>query len=314
LRLGGEAMTGPVRRARRRDAGAAEAPNAAVRAEPAGIGSANARDPLAHEVRLLGALLGQVIVEQAGRDAFELVERIRRAAVAVRRGDDPDADTRLASALDGLDLDQAELVGRAFTRYFQLVNLAEERHRVRTLRRRKRAARAGVLPDSIAAAVAAVRRTAGDDATAALVARLRITPVLTAHPTEARRRTLLLAQRRAARLLERLDDPRLTPDEDADVRRRLREEIALLWHTSDLRPTALSPLDEVRTILAFFDETLFTTLPRVVRALDAAFDLDGPGAVEVDGSGDDPAAARRLVPALGIVGRRRPRRQSHAHR
>ncbi|HVL54512.1 MAG TPA: phosphoenolpyruvate carboxylase, partial [Vitreimonas sp.] len=89
-----------------------------MRAEPAGIGSANARDPLAHEVRLLGALLGQVIVEQAGEEAFELVERIRHAAIAVRRADEAGAAiaaARLAEALDGLDLERAELVGRAFT-------------------------------------------------------------------------------------------------------------------------------------------------------------------------------------------------------
>ena len=253
------------------------APNAAVRAEPGGIGSSRARDPLAHEVRLLGALLGQVIVEQAGEPAFELVERVRRAAIAVRRGDDPGAETRLAAALENLDLDDAELVGRAFTRYFQLVNLAEERHRVRTLRRRARQSRSGGPPDSVTAAVATLRRSMPARELDALVARLSVVPVLTAHPTEARRRTLLLALRRIARHLERLDDPRLTPDEDADIRRRLREEIALLWHTADVRPTGLSPLDEVRTVLAFFDETLFTLLPRVLRSVDGALDRTAGG-------------------------------------
>jgi len=269
------------------------APNAAVRAEPGGIGSANARDPLAHEVRLLGALLGQVIVEQAGAETFELVERIRRAAVAVRRGDDPGAEVRLADTLEGVDLDGADLVGRAFTRYFQLVNLAEERHRVRTLRRRRRAARDGALADSVAAAVATLRRSMPPDAVQSLVERLSIVPVLTAHPTEARRRTLLLALRRCARHLERLDDPRLTPDEDVEVRRRLREEIALLWHTADVRPAGLSPLDEVRTVLAFFDETLFTLLPRVLRTVDAAL--------------DDPAVRDGSATDSGRTGTRAPR-------
>jgi phosphoenolpyruvate carboxylase len=276
--------------------------NAAIRAEPAGIGSANARDPLAHEVRLLGALLGQVIVEQAGIDAFERVERVRRAAIAARRGDDGDAAGRLAAELDALDLDGAELIGRAFTRYFQLVNLAEERHRVRTLRRRRRAAPGGILPDSVAAAVAESRRAGGPEALEALVARLAITPVLTAHPTEARRRTLLLAQRRAARLLERLDDPRLTPDEDADVRRRLREEIALLWHTDDVRRAGLSPLDEVRTVLAFFDETLFTLLPRLLRTMDAALDGDDSTRDAADPASD-----------TGRTGTRPPRTPAFLH-
>jgi phosphoenolpyruvate carboxylase len=263
---------------------AATPPNAAIREEPAGIGSANARDPLAHEVRLLGALLGQVIVEQAGVETFEWVERIRRAAIAARRGDDPAAEERLARAFDELSVDEAALVARAFTRYFQLINLAEERHRVRMLRRRQRASRGGILPDSIPAAVRAVRRTASAAALDTLVGRLSIVPILTAHPTEARRRTLLLALRRAANLLERLDDPRLVPDEDADIRRRLREEIAILWRTSDLRTTALSPLDEVRTVLAFFDETLFSLLPRVLRSLDGALDVDGGGPADAHAS------------------------------
>ena len=269
--------------------------NAAVRAEPAGIGSANARDPLAHEVRLLGALLGQVIAEQAGTDAFELVERVRRAAVAARRDDDATAADRLGELLDDLDLDHAELIGRAFTRYFQLVNLAEERQRVRTLRRRRRAARGGVLPDSIAGAVAVLRRTGASEELDRLVRRLAITPVLTAHPTEARRRTVLLALRRNARLLERLDDPRLTPDEDADIRRRLREEIAILWHTADIRPTALSPLDEVRTVLAFFDETLFTLLPRLLRSFDASLDAPSPD----DGPATDAGRTGTRPPRVG---------------
>ena len=96
--------------------------------------------------------------------------------------------------------------------------------------------------------------------------------VLTAHPTEARRRTLLVAQRRIRRLLDALDDPLITPDEDADVRRRLREEVTLLWHTADLRTVRPTPLDEVRSTLAIFDEVLFTIIPRFQRAVDRALD------------------------------------------
>src|SRR5579859_391671 len=100
-------------------------PSAAISAEPVAVGSARSRDPLAREVKLLGALLGQVIVEQAGRDLFELVERTRRRAIAARAGD-PDERARLEAELDGLDLDRAEAVARSFALYFQLVNLAEE--------------------------------------------------------------------------------------------------------------------------------------------------------------------------------------------
>ena len=277
-------------------------PNAAVRAEPAGIGSAGARDPLAREVKLLGALLGQVIVEQAGLEVFEIVERTRRGAIAVRKGEDPGAAARLAAELAALDLDRAEPVVRAFGLYFQLINLAEERHRVRTIRRRRRATRGAAAEDSVAGSVAALRRGRSRADVDALVQRLSISPVLTAHPTEARRRTLLLALRRCARLLERLDDARLTPDEDADVRRRLREEITILWRTVEIRATAPSPLDEVRTALVFFDETLFSLVPRVYRALDAALDRR-------HGRGED----ARPAGDAGSTGTREPRVPAYLH-
>ena len=247
--------------------------SAAVRAEPASIGSAGARDPLAAEVRLLGALLGQVITEQAGIELFELVERVRKRMIALRRTDDPLEREQLADELAAVDLERAEALIRAFSLYFQLVNLAEERQRVRSLGRRARASRTGLLDRSVADAVRRLRRIGRtDDELDAALARLRISPVLTAHPTEARRRTVLVGLRRCSVLLERLDDPRLTPAEDADVRRRLREEISVLWRTSDLRSVVPSPLDEVRTAMAFFDATLFTLAPRLYRSVDAALD------------------------------------------
>ena len=241
--------------------------------EPGGIGTAGARDPLAAEVRLLGVLLGEVIDEQAGPALFDLVERIRKRSIGLRHEDDPLERERLERELDGLDLGATEAVVSAFSLYFQLVNLAEARGRVRALRRRERAARDGLLDDTVAEAVTRLRRAGRDDAALdAILGRLSIRPVLTAHPTEARRRTTLLALRRCAVLLERLDDPRLTPSEDREVRRRLREEITLLWRTSDLRSVAPEPLDEVRTAMAFFDATLFTVVPRLYRATDAALD------------------------------------------
>ncbi len=252
-------------------------PNEAVRAEPATIGTGRARDPLAVEVRLLGSLLGQVIAEQAGRDLLDLVERVRRSTIRLRRGDEPALRAGLVAELATLDLERAEVVARAFSLYFRLVNLAEERELVRASRRaaRDRPSR-GESPDaSLASAVDWLRRTGADDeAVAAAIGELRITPVLTAHPTEARRRTVLIALRRVDTLLARLADRDIGPAEDRDVRRRLREEITLLWRTADLRSTAVSPLDEVRTALAFFDETVFSVVPRLYRRADAA--LDGP--------------------------------------
>ncbi len=273
----------------------------AVAAERGGIGTAGARDALAAEVRLLGALLGQVITEQAGPELFALVERIRRRTIALRRDDDPIERAGLDDDLRDLDLGSAEAVIGAFGLYFALVNLAEAHARVRALRRRERAARDGVLDDSVADAVGRLRRLGRTQAEIERsVARLEISPVLTAHPTEARRRTVLVALRRCGALLERLDDPRLTPSQDRDVRRRLREEITVLWRTSDLRLVAPAPLDEVRTAMAFFDATLFTVVPRLYRALDEALDA---------------TAGRALAPASdsGRSGTRPPRVGAFLH-
>jgi phosphoenolpyruvate carboxylase len=265
--------------------------NVAVLAEPLTVGTGRARDPLALEVRLLGSLLGQVIAEQAGRDLLELVERIRRAAIRLRRDDDPTDRDALAAELAGLDTGRAEVVIRAFSLYFRLVNLAEERDRVRTARRRERSGRDRPPPDSIADTLGDLQAGRASGELDELLGRLRISLVLTAHPTEARRRTLLLALRRVDRILARLDDRDLPTPEDRDLRRRLREEITLLWRTADLRTVTPTPLDEVRTALAFFDETLFGVVPRLYRLADAA--LDGPSgtggeATDADSTGTRP--------------------------
>src|ERR1700730_4822336 len=138
--------------------------NPAVQAEPRGIGTAGARDPIAREVKLLGALLGQVIVEQAGPELLDLVERVRARTIALRREDDPAERASLSDELEGLDLARTGDLVRSFSLYFQLVNLAEERHRVRTLRRRGRAAGDGVLDDSVADAVLRLSRAGMDRA------------------------------------------------------------------------------------------------------------------------------------------------------
>jgi phosphoenolpyruvate carboxylase len=271
--------------------------SAAVAAEPGGIGTAGARDPLAVEVRLLGALLGQVITEQAGPELFEWVERIRRRTITLRRDDDPAERARLDADMKELDINDAEAVIGAFALYFGLVNLAEAHGRVRALRRRERVARDGVLDDSVGDAVRQLRRLGRTDRELdSAIAGLAVTLVLTAHPTEARRRTTLLALRRCGALLERLDDTRLTPSQDRDVRRRLREEITLLWRTSDLRLVAPAPLDEVRTAMAFFDATLFTTIPQVYRALDAALD---PGSGRLTGPAADTGRSGTRPPRVG---------------
>jgi phosphoenolpyruvate carboxylase len=233
--------------------------------------------PLRRDVRLLGGLLGQVLEEAGGPELLADVERLRHATIALREGGQPawarhpEHDARRREVVElvaGFDLGRAESVARAFTVYLQLVNLAEERHRVRILRERGRGS--GPVKDSLAAAVEAVRAEEGEAGLARLLGRLEVNPVLTAHPTEARRRAVVDALRRVGEQVDRLDDPRLSASEEADVRRRLLEEISILWRTAQLRSERPGPLDEVRSLMSVFDESLFRLVPAVYRELDQA--------------------------------------------
>jgi phosphoenolpyruvate carboxylase len=222
------------------------------------------------DVRLLGDLLGEAIRDTGGQDLLDDVERLRRAVIAARAGAEPadgTAASEITALVAGWPLDRAELVAKAFTVYFHLVNLAEERQRARTLL--GQAPGEGPRRESLAAAVAELSAEPDGRRLDDLLGRLRVHPVLTAHPTEARRRAVATALRRIAALIDGLDDGR-GPAGHAEVRRRLREEIELLWLTAPLRVQPIGPVDEVRTVMAVFDETLFTLAPVMYRALDAA--------------------------------------------
>ena len=235
----------------------------------AGSQSAEELADLRDDVRLLGGLLGRVVAETGGAELFDDVERLRRAARDARRGGDVGEPSRIVA---GFSVERAEQVARAFAALFHLVNLAEERHRVRVLRSRD-LADAPPTDDSLAAAVAAV----GADSVEGVLGDLEIHPVLTAHPTEARRRAVVTALARVARQLERHDDPRAGDSERADAERRLLEEVTILWRTSLLRSRRLEPLDEVRTTMAVFDETLFRLAPALYRATEVAVVGDDAG-------------------------------------
>ncbi len=219
-------------------------------------------EPLRRDVRLLGSLLGQVLVEYGGRELLDDVEALRHAVIAARR-DETGADD-VAAIVSGWPLERAELVARAFTVYFHLTNLAEEHQRIRTLRERD--TDHASPRDSVAAAVAEI----GEERIGGLLEDLELHPVLTAHPTEARRRAVVTAILRISKLLTALDDARASSGEQDATTRRLVEEIDLLWRTSQLRRTKPDPLDEVRTAMAIFDETLFRVVPAIYRSLDTA--------------------------------------------
>src|SRR4030088_339542 len=223
---------------------------------------------LRREVRLLGDVLGQVLAEYAGAELLDDVEQLRRTVIAARESDEDESEA--ARLVASWSIERAEQVARAFTCYFQLVNLAEERHRARAIRERDRAG--APISESLAEAVGEIRSRQGEEKLRELLADLVVQPVLTAHPTESRRRAVVAAIGRVGAQLEVLDDPRVSAREEREARRRLLEEIDLLWRTAQLRSTQVRALDEVRSVMAIFDETLFRAVPEIYRDLDAVLD------------------------------------------
>ncbi|MFB6185186.1 MAG: phosphoenolpyruvate carboxylase [Haloarculaceae archaeon] len=227
------------------------------------------------DVRELGELLGHVLKEQSSREAFETVEAIREAAIDYRRGD---AETReeVHRVLDRLDPDMQDVVARAFTTYFELINLAEERERVREVRE---GSQAGALEDSVGEAVEILAEEGADPETVNYVLEdVLIQPTFTAHPTEARRKTVKAKLRSVAHDIEALDEVRLTDREREHVERDLRAEITSLWQTPQVRDRRPEVTDEALNVQWYLENVLFDVIDEVYdeleRALDAEFDDD----------------------------------------
>ena len=231
------------------------------------------------EVRSLGDALGRVITRMEGRATFDTVETIRQLAKARRAGDRA-AEKKLAATIAALTPADAFNQAMAFTLYFELVNLAEENFRIMLLRRRRaeelrarRQGRGDLAPrrESVEAAIVGLKR-AGVDAAAmqALVDRLGIELVFTAHPTESKRRTLLTKLRRLGELLRERAHPELSRDPAVFDPQSVEREIASLWLTDRSRVARPEVLDEARTGLWYFDTTLFDVIPLLQLDLEQA--------------------------------------------
>ena len=222
---------------------------------------------------MLGEILGQVVVEFGGAALLRDVELLRRSVIRAR--DDGTYERKAEKLVASWSLSRATAVARAFACYFHLANLAEEHHRARVLRERDQGPKA--MPESLAATVAELRSRHGARRLKQILADFEVHPVFTAHPTEARRRAVVTAIRRAGEQLDRLDDITQSETEHAEARRRLVEEVDILWRTGQLRATQVQPLDEVRSVMAVFDETLFLAVPEIYRALDRALGPNDSG-------------------------------------
>jgi phosphoenolpyruvate carboxylase len=227
--------------------------------------------PLHEDVRWLAAALGQVIRRLEGDAAFETVEALRRATRSRRHGE-PDAPSlaHLLQLVDALPVDRVAITARAFTLFFLLINTAEQVHRVRRTRDYQR--REGVAPQPASARqVMLSLRDAGVDkhAIASAIRALQVRPVLTAHPTESTRRTLLALQARVADLLLARD---AAPSaERAAVEQALEAEVEMLWITAEIRSDRPTVKDEVSTVLWYLETRLLDAGERARSALLRAF-------------------------------------------
>ena len=242
--------------------------------------SKNSERPLVGDIRLLGRILGDVIREQDGVAAYELVEQTRKLSVAIRRDADAASDKALKKLLKGLSGDQTVGVIRAFTYFSHLANLAEDRHHIRrrAIHERARDTQEG----SIDVALARLRWAGIAPKTIAnTLAHSYVSPVLTAHPTEVQRKSILDAERNIAQLLTARDDIKalalalsavspalaakdaLTPRELAANEAQLRARVMQLWQTRLLRFTKLTVPDEIENALSYYEATFLREIPKL---------------------------------------------------
>jgi phosphoenolpyruvate carboxylase len=238
-------------------------------------------EKLKAEIHRLGMALGSVIRQIEGPAIYEVVERLRKAAQDARAGE-PASDKQLESEVARLDLHEAYEVAMAFTTYFELVNIAEENFRIHRLRERRAAVRrnpqAPPMRESLDAALAELRRrgvTVGQ--LQSILDRLQIELVVTAHPTEPKRRTMLTKLARLARQLRHDTAPaehRVTALDPFGLER----EITSLWLTDRSRTNRPEVLDEVRSALWYFETALYDTVPLLEQELEQALARHYPGA------------------------------------
>lgn len=262
--------------------------------------------PLIADIRLLGRILGDVIREQEGEESYALVEKIRKLSVAFRRDADHAADRALKNLLKGLSAEATVRVIRAFTYFSHLANLAEDRHQIR---RSTEAERAGESAEgSLAVALARIRKAGiKPEAVVESLAHSYVSPVLTAHPTEVQRKSILDAERAIAQLLAARDDialrqlafagkkDALTPIEYAENEKQMRTRVTQLWQTRLLRFSKLTVADEVENALSYYEATFLREIPRVYAELEKALG---------NGSGSAPPVAPFLRMGQWIGGDR----------
>src|SRR6476620_1661577 len=220
-----------------------------------------ATEPMREDIRLLGAILGDTVREQNGEEVFDLVERARVESFRVRRSEIDRAE--LARMFDGIDIHQAIPVNRAFTHFALLANVAEDIHRER---RRAVHVAAGEPPQNSSLAATYLKLDSADLDAATVAAALTgalVSPVITAHPTETRRRTVFDTQHRITELMRLRVHGHTQTEDGRDIERELRRHILTLWQTALIRLSRLKIQDEIETGLRYYPAAFVDVIPQV---------------------------------------------------
>ena len=232
-------------------------------AQPAQLTDAEKDGPLRDDIRLLGRLLGDTVREQEGEAIYKIVEEIRQTSIRFHRDNDTPARDELESILDGLTPAQTIQIVRAFGHFSHLANIAEDQHHIRRTRAHAIAGSAPRVGSLVYALDHARKMGFGVPKLQAFFNSAHISPVLTAHPTEVRRKSTLNRELGIAELLERRDRMVATPEEKEALEERLRRDIVTLWQTNLLRETKLTVIDEVLNGLSYYDYTFLREVPRL---------------------------------------------------
>lgn len=234
---------------------------------------ANSNNLLRRDVRFLGNILGEVLVHQGGNELLDIVEKIREISKSLRAVFLPELYEEFKQLINTLNPDIRHQVIRAFAIYFQLVNIAEQNHRVRRKRDYERSAGETVQPGSIESVILELKeRNCSEAELREILDSISLELVMTAHPTEAMRRAILDIHKRIAEDMMLLDNPTLTYREREQLRDKLLNEVITLWQTDELRDRKPTVLDEVRNGLYYINETLFDVLPEVYQELERCLD------------------------------------------
>ena len=244
------------------------------RAEEIAALEADAR--LREEIRLLGRILGDTVRDQEGPDVFDLVERIRQTSIRFHRDEDRVARRELELILDSMSTAETVRIVRAFSYFSHLANIAEDQNNIRQMRAQNSAA-AAPRGDTLTRTLAHAREAGiGTQQLRRFFGTALVSPVLTAHPTEVRRKSTMDREMEIADLLDRRERTRLTADEFEASEEQLRREVLTLWQTNLLRRTKLTVLDEVANGLSFYDYTFLREVPRLHCALEDRLHAEDP--------------------------------------